>query len=107
MTFFGLFAVAFLESLAVGWFYDTEALRRKINEHSLVNIGGWWNVTVKFVVPLAAFVLLVISVISVIKAPYGGYPRTAELIGGWIPLALALVAGILLGKATARTLSQG
>lgn len=107
MTFFGLFAVAFLESVAVGWFYDTEALRRKINEHSLVNIGGWWNVTVKFVIPLAAFVLLVISVISVIKAPYGGYPRTAELIGGWIPLALALIAGIFLGKATARTLSQG
>jgi len=106
MTFFGLFTVAFLESIAVGWFFDTERLRQRINEHSLVHIGKWWNVAVKIVIPLIALVLLVISVIGIIQKPYGGYPRMAELLGGWIPLVLVIIIGILLGNITRKILRK-
>ena len=106
MTFFGLFIVAFLESLAVGWFFNTENLRERINEHSLVHIGKWWNVAVKIVIPVIAFILLIISIVDMIKAPYGDYPRTAELLGGWIPLVLAIIVGIMLGNMTRKILQK-
>jgi len=41
-----------------------------------------------------------------IKAPYGDYPRTAELLGGWIPLVLAIIVGIMLGNVTKKILQK-
>ncbi len=106
MSFFGLFAVAFLEAVAVGWIFDTEELRRRINETSLVHIGRWWNVAVKVVVPLSALVILCITIISRIKSPYGGYPRTAELLGGWMPILVAILGGVALGRATVHAIRR-
>ncbi|RKZ33984.1 sodium-dependent transporter, partial [bacterium] len=100
MCFFGLFAVAFLEALAVGWFYDTENLRKKINKNSMVHIGKWWNVAVKIIVPVSAFILLIISIVGRIKSSYGDYPRIAELLGGWIPIVVAILGGVALGRET-------
>ena len=106
MTFFGLFAVGFLEALVVGWFTDTEKIREMINAHSIVKIGKWWNVAVKFFVPIASIVLLLSSVIGIIIKPYGGYPRWAELVGGWLLLAIAVILGFILGKQTVKALKE-
>ncbi|RKZ25688.1 sodium-dependent transporter [bacterium] len=106
MSYFALFAVAFLESVLVGWLFDTEKLRRQINETSLVHIGRWWVISVRIIVPLAALVLLVLTIGGRIKSAYGGYPRTAELIAGWIPILFAIVLGVLLGKSTAKMLQK-
>ncbi len=106
MTFFGLFAVAFLEAVAVGWFFDTEKLRKKINSTSQMHIGKWWVISVKFIVPLSALILLIITVIGRINASYGGYPRVSELFGGWIPILIAVLGGIVLGKFTIKMIRK-
>ncbi len=89
MSDFGLFIVAFLESIAVGWFWNTEKLRQEVNETSNIRLGKWWVFAVKFFIPIASFIILLLAVIARIKGPYGEYPRLAELLGGWIPLVIS------------------
>lgn len=106
MSFFGLFAVVFIEAIAVGWFFNTEELRKKINSTSLVHIGKWWDIAVKVVIPVAALAILLFTVIGRIKSPYGDYPRMAELVGGWIPILIAILGGVALGRATVKMLKN-
>lgn len=98
MTFYGLFIVGFFEAVIVGYFYSARKLRLLANEYSEVRLGAWWDWAIKLVVPISTLALLAASVVATIKAPYGGYPRSAEVIGGWLLLLLALVLGISLGR---------
>ncbi len=104
MTFFGLFLVAFLETVAVGWVFGAEKMRQKINKYSRIKIGKWWNATVKFIVPAASICLLVLVIYERIGTSYENYPRLAELIGGWIPLGIAIFGGVVLGRATRKSI---
>ncbi len=106
MCFFGLFIVAFLEAIVVGWFINTDDLRKKINENSMVHIGKWWNVAIKVIIPVAALALLSISVVKLFTAPYGDYPQVTQLLGGYLPLLIGIVGGVFLGKATIQMLKK-
>ncbi len=106
VTFLGLFAVGFLEALVVGWFMNTDKMRVLINEHSYIKLGKWWNYTIKFVVPIVSIILLILSIISRIKATQSFIQAWSDLIGGIIPLILALVIGILLGRMTSKAIEK-
>ncbi len=98
MNNFGLFVVAFLESLVVAYVYGAENLREYANSVSELKVGRWWNFSITILVPLASFILLILSLKDVLTKPYGGYPRTAEILGGWVPIIGFLVISVLLSR---------
>lgn len=85
---YGLVAIGALEAGLVGWFYGDE-LREYINERSKWHIGEWWNIAVKYVIPLFLAALFVINVVNELQAPYEGYPVWALLTIGVLPILLA------------------
>lgn len=98
MNNFGLFVVALVESLIIGYIYKVDELREYANSVSQLRIGKWWNVSIKFIVPIASLVILFYSFRNILSSPYGGYPRLAEFIGGWLVIALFLVIAVLLSR---------
>ncbi|MBN1150389.1 sodium-dependent transporter [candidate division WOR-3 bacterium] len=98
MNNFGLFTVAFLEALVVGYAVSPEEIRKYINQKSEIQIGKWWTVSVKYFIPIIAFVLLFFSIKSVLFSNYGGYPALAVFLAGWLPLLIAAVGSYILSS---------
>ncbi len=96
MNHFGLFTVAFLESLVIGWLYGAQSMRDFANSVSERPMGTWWNFSVKFIVPLSSLLIFASALRDRIREPYGGYPRLAEVLGGWLILGVFLIVSIYL-----------
>jgi len=99
MNNFGLFLAGFLECIIIGYIYGSENMKRFINEVSERKIGKWWNISILIIVPISAFILLLVSIIERIKSPYGGYPRSAEAFG-WGSIILFLILSIVFSRIT-------
>ncbi len=86
--------VAIFQSILVGWVYGAEKLRRYINEVSDWKIGKWWNISIKYFIPIVLTALLATQLSKDLGTPYEGYPAWALNIG-WslvvVPLILFLV----------------
>ena len=93
VTSYNLLLIGICQSIAVGWVYGAEKMRRYINQVSHWQIGKWWNIAIKYIIPLALVTLLVTQFVQDIKTPYEGYPTWALGIGWTIailPLLLFL-----------------
>jgi len=55
---YGLVFVGLMECLAVGYFFRTARLREYINSVSEIHLGGWWELCIRLVTPLALTALL-------------------------------------------------
>ena len=86
ITNYGLVVVGLLETVAIGWLYGADKLRRYINEVSDIKVGRWWNFLIKYVIPICLVILCVSTLLRDIKAPYGGYPQWAIFSFGWLML---------------------
>ncbi len=98
MTQFGLMLVCIGEAVFIGWYYGAEKIRTYANGISELKVGGWWNVCVKFVLPVVAVVLLIAEVLDRIEAPYGNYPRVAEFFGGWFLIILIPALAVIMAS---------
>ena len=98
ITNFGLILVGIFECIAVGWLYKAARLREYINSVSWRNTGRWWNVAIKFIIPLILTLLVIIQFFKEIKTNYEGYPDWAIAIG-WsvvvVPLLIAVMLAII------------
>ena len=100
----GLVAVALLQCLAVGWFYDLKALRAFVNSVSEIKIGLWWEWFIRFIIPICLMATLFFWFKGELLAPFGSsynppYPTWTLWIGGW-GLTIALILwSFLLGRA--------
>ncbi len=101
MSYYGLFFSALLETLVIAYFYRKK-LKEYANSVSEIKIGFWWDIIVMFIIPIISIFLLVNSIIDTAHAAYGGYPRWAEIIAGWLPLILALIFAFVLSHFTNR-----
>jgi neurotransmitter:Na+ symporter, NSS family len=96
---FGLVAVGLVECILIGWFGPLQYFQTYTNKTSEVHIGKWWNILIKFIIPLVLILLLTLSIIENIINPYMGYPWFVLLIIGAIPLiAIIFLAFILMKK---------
>ena len=86
LTTYGLVIIGLLEVWAVGWIYEASKLRGYINKVSDIKIGKWWDILIKFVIPICLLVLLVAGLYRDIKIPYEGYPYWAIFAFGWMML---------------------
>lgn len=98
MNNFGLFTVAGLQCIAAAWFYSARELRSYANQRSELKLGRWWELLIRYFVPLVCGLILVAAVWDRLRAPYGGYERSAEVLGGWVLLGGFLVVAVLLSR---------
>lgn len=96
MNNFGLFIVGLLEAVFIGYIFGAGKLRKYANGLSELSVGRWWDFIVRYFIPLISLVLLVYAVKERILKPYGGYPRLAEFLGGWLVIIIFVVLSILL-----------
>lgn len=86
ITNYGLVIIGLLEVWAVGWIYEAGKLREYINKVSDIKIGKWWDILLKFVIPVCLLILLVTGLYRDIRIPYEGYPYWAIFAFGWMML---------------------
>ncbi len=72
----------FLEALTIGWIVGAEKIRKHNNSMSLVKVGVWWDVVIKFIAPFVLGAILILSVVEEFSQNYEGYPTNALLIYG-------------------------
>jgi NSS family neurotransmitter:Na+ symporter len=87
MNNFGLFVVALLECIVVGWVWRAHHLRRYSNLRSEVKVGRWWEGMIQWIIPAVTIFILIFTVVDRIKGPYGG-DYLAEFLGGWLVIGI-------------------
>ena len=103
VTNYNLLLVGIFQTILGGWIYGAEKLRRYINQVSDWQVGKWWNVAIKYIIPTVLTTLLVTQLTKDLKIPYEGYPTWALNIGWAIALLPLLLFLFLLLKNENRT----
>jgi NSS family neurotransmitter:Na+ symporter len=103
LTHYGLVVVGILECVIVGWFFRLKMLRNHINRISSVKLGPWWDVLIKYFVPLMLAVILAGDLYNELKEPYGGYSWTSLILIGRDWVLITLVAAFWLAARPWRT----
>jgi NSS family neurotransmitter:Na+ symporter len=93
LTHYGLVVIGLFECILVGWLFRLERLRKHINKISSFKLGPWWDMLIRYFVPLVLGIILIGDIWGEIKKPYGGYSWTSLIIIGRDWLLLTLVAG--------------
>ena len=96
LTSYGIVAVGFVECILIGWIYKTVRLREYINHAVGWKVGIWWDVLIRFIIPLVLLIIIGKSLWIDLSSNYGDYPTKALiLIGiGWFCL-IVLISVIL------------
>jgi len=96
VTSYNLILIGIGEAILGGWIYGAESLRRHINQVSDWPVGRWWNLSIRWVVPIVLTTLLISQLVTDGRTPYEGYPGWALAIG-WATVFLPLGVCIALG----------
>ena len=99
LTHYGLIVVGIAECILVGWFFKIKVLRNHVNKVSSIKIGVWWDILIKFFVPIVLCVILVGDLYGEISKPYGGYSWASIILIGrdWI-LFTMIIAYIIASR---------
>jgi len=92
---FNLIVIGVFECIVVGWIYGADKLRKYFNEGSEVKLGKWWNIMIKYIIPVILFVITVIYLKTNISKAYGDYEMKYLLIGGWGMVLVTILAGVI------------
>jgi NSS family neurotransmitter:Na+ symporter len=86
LTHYGLVVVGIAECILVGWFFKLEIIRKHVNAISSIKLGIWWDLLIKFFVPLVLGIILIGDLYNELKEPYGGYSWTSLILIGrdWV-----------------------
>ena len=96
MNHFGLTIVVIGECIIVGWYFKARRMRSFMNERSKMQVGSWWDIAIKFVLPIAILAMIGFEIHERINAPYGDFGlRSQEFIFGWLVLIIVLALSIL------------
>ena len=95
---YAIVGVGLLEAILIGWIVKPDIIRNHVNKISYFRIGKWWDFIVKFVTPTMLIIMLVQSLISELKSPYGGYPLSATLVYGWAIIGFGVIVALLISR---------
>ena len=95
---FGLVSIGLVECLLLGWVVKPVFLREHANKTSDILLGRWWDLLIRYVIPVVLIILLVGAIVDNIVDPYMGYPWWIILLGGIVPLAAIVIGSIVLMK---------
>lgn len=90
LTHYGLVVVGISECILVGWLFKINLVQEHINEMSTPHLGIWWNMLIKFFIPLVLGIILAGDLVNEISKPYGGYSWGSVIFIGvdWVVLTL-------------------
>ncbi len=103
LTHYGLVFVGIFECILVGWFFRLKVLKEHINKVSSIHIGGWWDIIIKFFIPLILGVILLGDLYKEMKEPYEGYSWTSIILIGVLWVSITLIAAFIFAAKTWRT----
>ena len=64
-------------------------LREHANETSEIMLGRWWDILIKYIIPIILAILLIVAIINnVINNPYPDYPGWLIVLMGIAPLII-------------------
>ena len=95
---FGLVMIGLVECITLGWMYNLYKLRNHANTISDFQIGKWWELLIKYVIPSVLLAILIVSIYRNIIHPYMGYPWWIITTVGVIPLIILFVGSFVLMK---------
>lgn len=95
---FGLVMIGLVECLILGWFYKIVKLRDHANMTSEIKIGRWWDVLIKYVIPIILSVLLIVAIWENIKRPFMGYQSWILILVGALPVIIIFLLSFVLMK---------
>jgi NSS family neurotransmitter:Na+ symporter len=98
LTHYGLVVVGILECILVGWCFKLRVLRKHINRISSIQLGVWWDILIKYFVPLVLGIILFGDLYNELRKPYGGYSWTSLILIGTDWLLITLVAAFVIAS---------
>ncbi len=97
-----LILTGILEVIVVGWCFKTSKVLDAINRNTdKFRMPAWWfGISIKFIAPVILSLLFIWNVITLFSGGgiYGaadGYSLFANIVGGWLIMALSLVSGFI------------
>ncbi len=94
---YGIVLAGFAELLILGWFFNTDSIRKYANIRSDFSIGIWWNYCIKGTCVILA-VMLILKVVNEFSHPYEGYPIIALSVYGLGTMALIIIAALVFAR---------
>ena len=99
VTNFGLVSIGLLECLIFGWLFRIYRLREHANETSDILLGKWWDILIKYIIPIILGFLLAFTIIkNIVDSPYPDYPWWIIVLMGIAPLLIITVLSFVLMK---------
>jgi NSS family neurotransmitter:Na+ symporter len=98
LTHYGLVVVGIFECILVGWCFRLKVLRNHINRISSVKLGIWWDILIKYFVPLVLGIILFGDLYNELSKPYGGYSWASLILIGRDWVLLTLIAAFIIAS---------
>ncbi|VAX34075.1 Sodium-dependent transporter [hydrothermal vent metagenome] len=98
LTHYGLVVVGIFECILVGWFFRIKVLRQHVNRISTIKLGFWWDILIKYFVPLVLGIILAGDLYGELRKPYGGYTWASLILIGWDWILLTLLAAFIMAS---------
>lgn len=98
LTRYGLLVIGIFECILVGWFFRLKVLRNHINKISTIKLGLWWEILIKYFVPLVLGIILVGDLYNELRKPYEGYTWTSLILIGTNWVLLTLLAAFVIAS---------
>ena len=107
MNHMGLTLVVLGETIVIGWAYGADRMRKHISQNSSHRVGGWWDICIRWVIPMGIIWMLYSEIRERSLSAYGSFGlRSQEFLFGWlIVILLPIIADIFAmmpGKKEAR-----
>ena len=94
---YGIVVSAILMVVLAGWVSkQVDSLQNHINDVSIVRIGAWWPIVIRFITPLSLAAMVLWNIYKEWMMTYGGYPQWSVNVFGWGLLAVVIIAGALI-----------
>ena len=97
-----LILTGILEVVVVGWCFKTSKVLEAINANTnKFRMPEWWfGASIKFIAPVILTLLFIWNMVTLFSGGgiYGaadGYSLSANIIGGWLIMALSLISGLI------------
>ena len=94
LNHYGLVVVGILECFLVAWLFNITRLRDHINRISSIKLGLWWELLIKYFIPLVLGAILLWDIYKLFSEPYGGYSWSALMLIGLDWVLFSVVAAV-------------
>ena len=101
MSDYGLATVGLLECVAVAYFFRHHEIEEFVNERSEIQLGGWFELFIKYITPAVLVFLLGARFLEDMTATYQGYDKIVPWsvnVAGWGVFVTMIAIALALGR---------